>query len=152
VAKVIIFYFFTILLGVILAVHLAMNSVVGSALRNPRVGNALFWCIGALAALLIGLTGWHSGALDNLKSVNPILFTAGVLGASLVFAIILLMPQVGARGLFLNLLAGQVLGSMVLSHYGWLGSPVQKISIVNILGAAVMIFGVALATYVRPAP
>ena len=39
-SKVIIFYFFTILLGVILAVHLAMNSVVGSALRNPRVGNA----------------------------------------------------------------------------------------------------------------
>jgi bacterial/archaeal transporter family-2 protein len=152
VAKVIIFYFFTILLGVVLAVHLAMNSVVGSALRNPRVGNALFWCIGAFAALLIGVTGWRSGALDNLKNVNPILFTAGALGASLVFAIILLMPQVGARGLFLNLLAGQVLGSMILSHYGWLGSPVQKISLVNILGAAVMIFGVALATYVRPTP
>jgi bacterial/archaeal transporter family-2 protein len=152
VAKVIIFYFFTILLGVVLAVHLAMNSVVGSALRNPRVGNALFWCIGAFAALLIGLTGWRSGALDNLKSVNPILFTAGALGASLVFAIILLMPQVGARGLFVNLLAGQVLGSMILSHYGWLGSPIQKISLVNILGAAVMIFGVALATYVRPTP
>jgi bacterial/archaeal transporter family-2 protein len=62
------------------------------------------------------------------------------------------MPQVGARGLFLNLLAGQVLGGMILSHYGWLGSPVQKISFINILGAAVMIFGVMLATYVRPTP
>jgi transporter family-2 protein len=90
--------------------------------------------------------------LDNLTNVHPLLFTAGALGASLVFAIVWLMPQVGARGLFLNLLAGQVLGGMILSHYGWLGSPVQKISVVNVLGAAVMIFGVVLATYVRPTP
>ena len=54
------FYLFTIFLGVILAVHLAMNGRVGSALGNPRVGNAVFWCIGALTAVLIGLTGWHS--------------------------------------------------------------------------------------------
>jgi len=40
------FYFFTIFLGIILAVHLSMNGKVGSALANPRVGNALFWCIG----------------------------------------------------------------------------------------------------------
>jgi transporter family-2 protein len=32
-----------------------MNGKVGSALANPRVGNALFWCIGALTAVLIGL-------------------------------------------------------------------------------------------------
>jgi bacterial/archaeal transporter family-2 protein len=150
--KVVIFYFFTILLGIVLAVHLAMNSVVGSALRNPRVGNGLFWCIGAITAILIGATGWRAGALDNLTTVHPLLFTAGALGASLVFAIVWLMPQVGARGLFLNLLAGQVLGGMILSHYGWLGSPVQKISFINILGAAMMIFGVVLATYIRPTP
>jgi transporter family-2 protein len=149
-SRVIALYLFIIVLGIILAVHLAMNSVVGMTLRNPRVGNALFWCIGFVVALLIGASGYQSGALDNLKNVHPILFTAGAIGASLVFAIVWLIPQVGARGLFLNLLAGQVLGGMILSHYGWLGSPVQKLSLVNILGAAVMIGGVVLATYVPP--
>jgi bacterial/archaeal transporter family-2 protein len=148
-SKVFVFYLFTIFLGIVLDVHLAMNSVVGTALRNPRVGNALFWAIGALAAFFIGLTNWHSGALSPLKTINPILLTAGVLGACLVFAIVWLMPQVGARALFLNLLAGQVLGGMVLSHFGWLGSPVERISVVNVLGAAMMIFGVYLATLVR---
>jgi len=150
--KIVFFYIFTVFLGIILALHLAMNSVVGSALRNPRVGNALFWCIGALTALLIGASGWQSGALDNLKSVNPILLTAGALGACLVFAIVWLLPQVGARGMFLNLLAGQVLGGMILSHFGALGSPVQKTSIVNVLGAILMIAGVMLATHVRQTP
>jgi transporter family-2 protein len=81
------FYFFTIFLGIILAVHLSMNGKVGSALGNPRVGNAVFWCIGALTAVLIGLTGWRSGVLSGFKGVHPILLTAGALGACLVFAI-----------------------------------------------------------------
>jgi len=81
--------------------------------------------------------------------VNPVLLTAGVLGACLVFAIIWLIPQVGARGLFLNLLAGQVFGSMILSHFGWLGSPVQRVSALHIVGGVVMMAGVVLATYTR---
>ena len=72
---------FTIFLGIVLAVHLAMNGKVGASLNNPRVGNGLFWCVGAVAAVIIGATGWQSGALDGLKDVHPVLLTAGALGA-----------------------------------------------------------------------
>jgi transporter family-2 protein len=37
------YYGYGMLLGVVLAVHLAMNGRVGGAINNPRVGNALFW-------------------------------------------------------------------------------------------------------------
>jgi transporter family-2 protein len=140
-------YVFTIFLGVILAVHLAMNAKVGSVLNNPRVANALFWCIGAVGATAIGLTGWHAGALAPLKDVHPVLLTAGLLGASLVFAIVWLIPQVGAGSVMILLLAGQVLGGLILSHFGWLGSPVQPVTATKVLGVAVMIAGVVLATY-----
>src|SRR5882757_9803382 len=140
---------FTIFLGVVLAVHLAMNGKVGAAIGNPRVGNALFWCIGALAAVLIGLTGWRSGALDGVKDVNPILLTAGAMGACLVFAIAWLIPEVGASAVMITLIAGQVLGGMILSHFGWLGSPIKPISITNLVGGAVMIAGVLLATWTK---
>lgn len=141
------YFAFTIFLGVILAVHLAMNGKVGAAINNPRVGNALFWCIGALGAVIIGATGWQSGALDGIKDVNPWLLTAGLMGASLVFAIALMIPQVGASAMMITLIAGQVLGGMVLSHFGWLGSPVQPVSFMNALGALVMLGGVLLATW-----
>ena len=71
------FYVLTIFLGVVLPVHLAMNGKVGAAIGNPRMGNMVFWCIGALGAIAIGLTGWESGALAGLKSVNQLLLTAG---------------------------------------------------------------------------
>lgn len=139
-------YLLTIFLGVVLAVHLAMNGKVGSVLNNPRVGNALFWCIGALGAAAIGLSGWQAGALSPLKQVHPLLLTAGVLGACLVFAIAWLIPQVGAGPVMITLLAGQVLGGLIMSHFGWLGSPVQPITLTKIAGVAVMIGGVILAT------
>ena len=139
-------YILTILLGVVLAVHLAMNGKVGSVLQNARVGNAVFWCIGALGAMAIGLSGWQTGALDPLKQVHPALLTAGVLGACLVFAIAWLIPKVGAGSVMITLLAGQVIGGLIMSHYGWLGSPVQPITLTKAVGVLVMIGGVVLAT------
>lgn len=139
-------YGLTVFLGVVLTVHLAMNAAVGAAIANPRVGNAVFWTIGAITAIVIGLTGWRAGALSGLSQVNPLLLTAGALGASLVFGIAWLIPQIGAGPLTLCLLLGQILSSMVISHYGLLGSPVQPMSLINIAGAAIMFVGVLLAT------
>ncbi len=140
-------YVLTLFLGVVLAVHLAMNGKVGSVLNNPRVGNAVFWCIGAVMAVIIGLTGWKTGALAPLRQVHPILLTAGALGACLVFAIAWLIPQIGAGPVMITLLAGQVIGGIIMSHFGWLGSPVQPVSVMKIVGVLIMVGGVALATF-----
>lgn len=136
----------TTLLGMVLAVHLAMNGKVGAALNNVPVGNALFWCIGAAVAVAIGMFGWRQGALTPLSEVNPVLLTAGAIGACLVFGIAWLIPQMGAGNVMIALLAGQVIGGLIMSHFGWLGSPVQPITIMKTAGAALMFTGVILAS------
>ena len=140
------YYALTMLIGIMLTVHLAMNGKVGSVLNNARVGNALFWCIGAAAALVIGLSGWHGGALDPLKGISPVLLTAGAIGACLVFGIAFLIPQIGAAKLTLIMLAGQIAGGLVLSHFGLLGSPREPVTLRSLLGAVIMFVGVFLAT------
>jgi bacterial/archaeal transporter family-2 protein len=104
---------FTTFLVVILAVHLAMSGKVGSVIVNARVGDAVFWCIGALMVVLTGLSGWQSGAGLVMTTVP----------------------------------AGQVIGGLVMSHFGWLGSPVESITFMKIDGVAVMTGGVAMATF-----
>ena len=136
---------FTMALGVVLTVHLAMNGNVGAVLNNARVGNALFWIIGAITACLIGAAGWRPGALAGLRQVNPILLTAGAMGACLVFAIAWLIPRMGAGPMTMSLLAGQILGGLLLSHFGWLGSPVQPATLMKLAGAGMMLIGVYLS-------
>ena len=45
-------------------------------------------------AVALGLSGWQAGALSGLRQVNPLLLTAGAMGATLVFAIAISMGMV----------------------------------------------------------
>jgi transporter family-2 protein len=140
------FYVLTLFLGVVLTVHLLMNGRVGSVINNAPVANALFWCIGAVTAVIIGFTGWQAGALNGLSQVNPIMMTAGAMGACLVFAIAWIAPQVPAGSFFVFLLTGQVLSAMVIGHFGWLGSPVNSMTAMHGFGAAMMLVGAYLVS------
>ena len=55
-----------------------------------------------------------------------------------------MIPRVGAGPFTFALLAGQIISAMVLSHYGWLGSPKQPITLMGIVGVIVLVTGVIL--------
>ncbi|MEZ4699399.1 MAG: DMT family transporter [Rhodothermales bacterium] len=145
------FFMLTIFLGVILSVHLAMNGQVGAIMRNPKVANAVFWCIGALTAVAIGVTGWQSGALTPLKDINKLLLLAGAMGAALVFAIawILQPGRMDAGSFFVTLLAGQIITGLVLSHFGWLGQEINPITMMKVIGVILMMAGAAIVTFYK---
>ena len=124
-----------------------MNGKVGAVIGNPRVGNALFWCIGAVTALLIGATGWQSGALGGLAAGQPAAADRRRRWAPRWCSASRGSSRRSARStMTVMLLTGQIVSAMVLSHFGWLGSPVQPVSVTNMLGALLMIGGVFLAT------
>ena len=144
-------YLFILMLfiGVILTVHLAMNAQVGVIVKNAQMGNAIFWTIGGITAIIIGLTSWDSEVFSRLREVPVWLLAAGAMGAALVFGIAWVMPQIGAAKGFVLLIAGQVITGMVLSHFGVLGSPVEPISLFKILGALLLIAGVGIVTFAK---
>src|ERR1700744_3036334 len=109
-----------LLIGVILTLHLSMNAQVGAIVKNPRMGNALFWVIGACAAIIIGLTDWDPAFFANLKQVPVWLLTAGVMGGCLVFGIAWTIPKIGAGNAMIIMIAGQVISGLIFSHFGLL--------------------------------
>ncbi len=135
-----------LLIGFVLTLHLAMNAQVGVIIKNPRMGNALFWTIGAITAIVIGLTGWDPGFFSRIKEVPFWLLTAGVMGGALVFGIAWTMPQLGAGKAFVLMIAGQVISGMIFSHFGMLGSPVEPVSIMKIVGVVLLVAGAAIVT------
>ncbi len=144
-------YLFALMLfiGVVLSLHLSMNAQVGVILKNSRMANAIFWTIGAITAIIIGLSGWDPAVFTHLKDVPVWLFIAGAMGAALVFGIAWTIPQVGAGTAFVLMIAGQVIAGMIFSHFGLLGSPVDRISLIKILGVLLLISGVGIITFAK---
>ena len=138
-----------LLIGFVLTFHLAMNAQVGEILKNPRMGNAIFWIIGAVVAVIIGLTGWESEVFSRLKEVPLWLLTAGAMGAALVFGIAWVMPQIGVGPAFVMMIAAQIITAMLFSHFGVLGSPVEPISWVKFVGALCLIGGASIVTFAK---
>ncbi len=138
-----------LLIGVVLALHLTMNAQVGVILKNPKMGNAIFWIIGGVTAIVIGLTSWDTEVFSRLREVPAWLLTAGAMGALLVFGIAWAMPQIGAGPAFVLMIAGQVITGMIFSHYGILGSPIEPVSVLKIVGALLLIGGVGIVTLAK---
>ncbi len=135
-----------LIIGFVLTLHLAMNSQVGAILKNPRMGNAIFWVIGGITAVIIGLTDWDPAVFSRLKEVPLWLLTAGMMGGALVFGIAWTMPKLGAGNAFVLMIAGQVISGMIFSHFGLFGSPVEPISMAKLGGALLLVAGAATVT------
>lgn len=68
----------------------------------------------------------------------------GLLGALYVITSIIAVAPLGAALTIASVIVGQVLTSLLIDHYGWLGVEVQRLSATRAAGAALLLGGVLL--------
>lgn len=139
------YYLVALIVGLIIAVHLAMNADVGEKIANPRAANAAFWVIGAVVAVIIWLAGPNRSAMADIRNVNPLLLLAGAMGAALVLALAMVIPRIGAGPTNVLMLAGQVLAGVLISQFALWSSPQESITILKMVGVVVMVGGAYMA-------
>lgn len=133
-------------IGVLAALHLAMNAQVGVILGSVRAANVLFWVIGALTAVCTWAVAGDHAALARAGSVPIELWLAGAIGTAIVLGISTLMPRLGVGPTTVALLLGQVAAAAIISHCGWLGGPVVPLDAGRVAGLVLMGVGVWLST------
>jgi transporter family-2 protein len=60
---------------------------------------------------------------------------------------LVLLPKLGASGFMALALAGQVVASLVLDHFGWFGLEERLITLPRLAGAMLLIGGVVLIQF-----
>jgi transporter family-2 protein len=98
---------------------------------------------GALAALL-PLLFMGGGKLGLWKSLPWYTLFTGVLGLVVLSAVSYAIPRIGVAGAVTTIIAGQLLVSTLLDHFGWLGAAQRSLDPARLLGLAVLGFGVWL--------
>ena len=71
-------------------------------------------------------------------------WVGGLLGAVYVLATIVIIPRLGAATTVGLILAGQVIASIVIDHFGLIRVPVHELNVPRLAGAVLIVVGVAL--------
>ncbi|WP_350292641.1 DMT family transporter [uncultured Croceitalea sp.] len=131
--------------GAVLPLQAGLNVQLGKSVHQP--------IFAAFASFLIGTVGlfiyllilkFDFSTMSQTKSVSLVVWTAGILGAFYVAAVIILAPKLGTALTFVLVVAGQMVVSLVFDHYGLLGLPTKHINWQRFIGVAFLITGVLM--------
>ncbi|WP_020654905.1 DMT family transporter [Massilia niastensis] len=135
--------------GIAMSVQAAVNSQLAHAIGANSVVAALvsFTC-GTIVLLGMALAkGGLGGTLAALASQPLWKFAGGFLGAAFVFGTVFLAPRIGLLSLIVLVIAGQLLTSMAIDHFGLVHMAMRKVSAVRMAGALVVVLGVAITLF-----
>jgi transporter family-2 protein len=85
--------------------------------------------------------------LDMLAHAPPWVWSGGLLGGFFLVAALMLAPRLGTAVMIASVIAGQMICSLVLDHFGWLGLPQQPVTPGRVAGALAICAGVALIRF-----
>ena len=101
-----------------------------------HLGGAL---ISIIPLLVIG-----GGKLGQWRTAPWYALSAGVFGLIVISAVSYTIPRIGVAAAIVSIVAGQIILSAVLDHFGWLGAAVRPLDAPRLVGLAVVMLGVWL--------
>ncbi|MBA2627651.1 MAG: DMT family transporter [Gemmatimonadales bacterium] len=134
-----------LVIGLALPVQTGLNAQLRTAVGSPFLAALVSFVVGTVALLLVTLGS--RAPLPDAAAVGRTpwwLWTGGLLGASYIAATIVLAPRLGAALLVVAITAGQLLASLVVDHFGWIGYAPHPMNGWRVLGAACVVIGVVL--------
>jgi len=131
-------------IGFLLPVQTGVNAELRTYLGHPVAAAFVSFGVGTVGLLVAVLSlripvplaeAWSQSAWWQ--------WSGGLIGAIYIAAVVVLAPRLGAGTLIDAVVGGQMVASVVLDHFGWAGFPVHPVSVLRLLGAALVILGVA---------
>ena len=138
------FLLLAILTGAILPVQAGVNSQLRGLLGHPVLAATISFFVGtvALAAYAaVARVPLTAGARGRTQWWH---WSGGVIGAFYVVCAIVLVPRLGAATLVAAVVAGQMVASLFLDHYGLVGYPRHSMDLWRVAGALLVMLGVFL--------
>src|SRR5579859_5560600 len=140
-----IYYALAFAAGLVLTIQVGVNSTLRNSVGSPALAALTSFVVGLLGlALFLLATRASLPSRTALAAAPAWAWVGGLLGAFYVATTIVVGPRLGAAALLALSVLGQLLASLVVDHYGWIGFPQHSITIARLAGAAMLFGGVLL--------
>ncbi len=131
--------------GAVLPLQAGLNVQLGKSVQQPIFAAFASFLIGSIGLLIyLYILKFNFASIVQTKTVSPIVWIAGILGAFYVAGVIILAPKLGTALTFSLIVTGQMVISLILDHYGLLGLPVKQINWQRMIGVIFLVAGVLL--------
>lgn len=134
-----------IALGAMVSAQPPLNAILSRAVGSAYGASVVSVAVALLTILVISaFTGRGRITAAALGGVPWWVYFAGVVGALYVVAGVVVAPVTGALLFFVCVVAGQLLGAMLLDHWGAFGLRARAISGLRLGGFALVLAGALL--------
>jgi bacterial/archaeal transporter family-2 protein len=140
-----VFLLLALLIGVVLPLQAGVNAQLRVGLGHPLLAAATSFAVGTVA--LIVCAAAVRAPIPGAAALARLpwwYWTGGLLGAVYVLAAVVLAPRLGAANLVAAVVAGQLVASLVLDHFGLVGYPRFPITLARVAGVALLLAGLLL--------
>lgn len=141
-------YFYILLAlvaGAMMPTQAATNNKMAMIVDSPILSAFISFVVGTVALLAyVLISGAPLGNLASVREAPAIAWVGGLLGAFFVTAAVTLVPRLGVAMTFSLIIAGQMLVTLVIDHFGLLGVPVKEVSLARVGGILLITAGVVL--------
>jgi len=138
--------FLTLIVGGLIPLQAVLNTRLGRQVGGSLMGSLMSFTVGIICLIVLNMAT-NPSAILQLKPmvVTPwYLWLGGLIGAVFVAYITWVNQQQGVALTFALVVSGQIFVSLLIDHYGLLGSALRTITLEKLIGAALIIAGLIL--------
>jgi transporter family-2 protein len=140
-----IFLLLALITGALIPIQAATNSAFSRSIKNPIITGLMVFVIGLVGMILFVLLSREPFPTRQQLTSAPLYgYLGGLIVATYVVMITILVPRIGVGTAIGLIVTGQIICAVTIDHFGLFNVAVRSISFTRVAGICLMIGGVYL--------
>jgi transporter family-2 protein len=141
----IIFPALALITGALIPIQAATNASFSKSIGNPYITGLMVFIFGLVGMIIFILVSGTSFPLrQQLISAPLYSYLGGIIVATYVVMITILVPKIGVGTAIGLIVTGQIICAVVIDHFGLFHIAVRSISLIRLAGIILMVSGIYL--------
>ncbi len=140
------FYLLALAAGLVLPVQIAFNNKLTVYSGNPIISSLTSFTVGAIALFIYSLFNQNmiQKSLPQIWQAPPYAWLGGLVGCFYVVSTLVASPKIGTALSLGLVIGGQLCMSLLMDHFGWLGTDVRPFTLTKGMGVLLVLVGILL--------
>src|SRR5437868_6521851 len=140
-----VYFALALITGALIPVQAATNAAFNKSIGSPSIAGLMVFVVGLAGMILFVLFSRTAlPAPKQLASAPLYSYLGGIIVATYVVMITILVPRIGVGTAIALIVTGQIICAVIIDHFGFFNVTVRSISITRIAGVFLMFGGIYL--------